>query len=100
RPPVIPFRAMNCASCGAPLQSGQAICDACHGLAAPEPRSSPGIAGFKAAHELGAGRFSQTWLVRDEGGSPLVLKLLRRYAPDSIAVQKFNDEARLLSKLP
>jgi hypothetical protein len=91
---------MNCASCGAPLPSGHSLCDACHGLAAPEPRASPGIAGFKVAHELGAGRFSQTWLVRDEGGAPLVLKLLRRYAPDSAAVQRFIDEARRVSNLP
>jgi serine/threonine-protein kinase len=91
---------VNCASCGAPLPSGQSLCDACHGLAAPEPRASPGIAGFKVAHELGAGRFSQTWLVRDEGGSPLVLKLLRRYAPDSATVQRFIDEARRVSRLP
>ena len=78
----------------------QSLCDACHGLAAPEPRSSPGIAGFKAAQELGAGRFSQTWLVRDEAGTPLVLKLLRRYAPDSSAVQRFIDESQRIARLP
>jgi hypothetical protein len=91
---------VNCASCGAPLPPGHSLCDACHGLAVPEPRASPGIAGFKVAHELGAGRFSQTWLVRDEGGAPLVLKLLRRYAPDSGTVQRFIDEARRVSNLP
>jgi Protein kinase domain len=91
---------MNCASCGAPLNPKQSLCDACHGLAPPTPRSSPGIAGFKAAQELGAGRFSQSWLVRDEGGVPLVLKLLRRYAPDAGSVQRFNDESLRIAKLP
>jgi len=91
---------MNCASCGAPLVQGQTLCDACHGLAAPEPRASPGIAGFKVAQELGAGRFSQTWLVRDEDGGPLVLKLLRRYAPDGAAEQRFIDEGQRLARLP
>ncbi|HEY2028254.1 MAG TPA: serine/threonine-protein kinase [Myxococcales bacterium] len=93
---------MNCASCGAPLLSGHTVCDACHGRAAPEPRGgraapeppvAPGIAGFKVAHELGTGRFSQTWMVRDEGKGPLVLKLLRRYAPDAATVARFIDEA-------
>jgi eukaryotic-like serine/threonine-protein kinase len=97
---VVAFFPMNCASCGAPLLQGQTLCDACHGLAAPEPRAEPGIAGFKVAQELGAGRFSQTWLVRDEDKGPLVLKLLRRYAPDSGAVQRFIAEAQRLSKLP
>jgi serine/threonine protein kinase len=91
---------MNCASCGAPLSPKQTLCDACHGLALPEPRVAPGIAGFKVAQELGAGRFSQTWLVRDDSGTPLVLKLLRRYAPDSTAVQRFNDEQHRIGQLP
>lgn len=90
---VLPSQAMNCASCGAPLLSGHTVCDACHGLAAPEPRAATGIAGFKVAHELGSGRFSQTWMVRDEGGAPLVLKLLRRYAPDAETVRRFIAEA-------
>jgi serine/threonine-protein kinase len=64
---------------------------ACPGTAGA--RVSSGIAGFKVARELGSGRFSQTWMVRDEGKGQLVLKLLRRYAKDPATVQRFITEA-------
>jgi len=95
---VVPSQAMNCASCGAPLLCGHSVCDACPGLAAPEPRAEASLAGFRVAQELGAGRFSQSWMVRGDSGGPLVLKILRRYAPDATTVQRFIAEAERFGK--
>ena len=98
------FGAMNsCAHCGAPFNpvvDGQTICDRCQGLAHPEP-SSPlqqaEVAGFKLLHELGAGRFSHSWLAEDARSHAVVVKLLRRYAPGPDAVEKFLAEAERLA---
>ena len=98
------FGAMNsCAHCGAPFNpmiDGQTVCDRCQGLAHPEP-SSPlqqaEVAGFKLLHELGAGRFSHSWLGEDARSHAVVVKLLRRYAPDPDAVHKFLAEAERLA---
>src|SRR5882724_416929 len=98
------FGAMNsCAHCGAPFNpvvDGQTVCDRCQGLAHPEP-SSPlqqaEVAGFKLLHELGAGRFSHSWLAEDARSHAVVVKLLRRYAPDPETVQRFVAEAERLA---
>ena len=98
------FGAMNsCAHCGAPFNpvvDGQTVCDRCQGLAHPEP-SSPlqqaEVAGFRLLHELGAGRFSHSWLGEDARSHAVVVKLLRRYAPDPDAVHKFLAEAERLA---
>src|SRR6266403_4767717 len=98
------FGAMNsCAHCGAPFNpmvDGQTVCDRCQGLAHPEP-SSPlqqaEVAGFKLLHELGAGRFSHSWLGEDARSHAVVVKLLRRYAPDPEAVHTFLAEAERLA---
>ncbi|MGZ6142482.1 MAG: serine/threonine-protein kinase [Myxococcales bacterium] len=89
-----------CANCGAPFTpvvGGQTLCDKCQGLAHPEPASplqQAEVAGYRLVQELGAGRFSQSWLAEDAAGRPMVLKLLRRYAPDPGTVQRFLDEAQ------
>jgi len=101
------FGAMNsCAHCGAPFTpvvSGQTLCDRCQGLLHPDP-SSPlqqaEVAGFRLIHELGAGRFSHSWLGEDYRSHAVVLKLLRRYAPDAEAVQRFVAEAERLATSP
>src|SRR6266403_2144259 len=98
------FGAMNsCAHCGAPFNpvvDGQTVCDRCQGLAHPEP-SSPlqqaEVAGFRLLHELGAGWFSHSWLGEDARSHAVVVKLLRRYAPDPDAVHKFLAEAERLA---
>jgi serine/threonine-protein kinase len=93
----------SCAHCGAPFTpviSGQTLCDRCQGLMHPEP-SSPlqqaEVAGFRLLHELGAGRFSHSWLGEDYRSHAVVVKLLRRYAPDADAVQRFVAEAERLA---
>ena len=92
-----------CANCGAPFTpvvAGQTICDKCQGLAHPEPQSplqQAEVAGYRLIRELGAGRFSHTWLAEDAQGRAMVLKLLRRYAPDPNAVQRFLAEAQRLA---
>jgi serine/threonine protein kinase len=97
------FGAMSsCLHCGAPFTAviaGQTLCDRCQGLAHPEPRSplqEAEIAGLRLLHELGAGRFSHSWLGEDARSHAVVLKLLRRYAPDPEAVQRFLAEAERL----
>ncbi|MFN2550248.1 MAG: serine/threonine-protein kinase [Myxococcales bacterium] len=95
-----------CANCGAPFTpvvSGQTLCDKCHGLAHPEPASPlqhAEVAGYRLVMELGAGRFAHTWLAEDDQGRPMVLKLLRRYAPDPNTVQRFLAEAQRLAAAP
>jgi eukaryotic-like serine/threonine-protein kinase len=97
------FGAMSsCLHCGAPFTAvvaGQMLCDRCQGLAHPEPRSplqEAEIAGFRLLHELGAGRFSHSWLGEDPRSHAVVVKLLRRYAPDPEAVSRFVAEAERL----
>jgi len=96
----------SCAHCGAPFTpvvSGQTLCDRCQGLMHPDP-SSPlqqaEVAGFRLIHELGAGRFSHSWLGEDYRSHAVVVKLLRRYAPDADAVQRFVAEAERLATSP
>lgn len=93
-----------CASCGAPFTAavpGQSRCDRCQDLLPQEPVTSPMsgtvIAGCRLVHELGAGRFSTSWLAEDEGGVAVVVKLLRSYAPDPASVQRFVVEAERLA---
>src|SRR6202171_82995 len=98
------FGAMNsCAHCGAPFNpvvDGQTVCDRCQGLAHPEP-SSPlqqaEVAGVRLLAELGAGGVSRSWLGEDARSHAVVVKLLRRYAPDPDAVHKFLAEAERLA---
>jgi serine/threonine-protein kinase len=99
------FAAMNpCAQCGAPfvpLVAGQTQCDRCQGLAQPEPGSAlqqAEVAGIRLLHELGAGRFSHSWLGEDGRSHAVVVKLLRRYAPDPEAVDRFLSEAERLAQ--
>src|SRR5207248_961322 len=95
----------SCLHCGAPFTAviaGQTLCDRCQGLAHPEPRSplhEAEIAGLRLLHELGAGRFSHSWLGEDARSHAVVLKLLRRYAPDPEAVQRFLAEAERLAAI-
>src|SRR4051812_50031514 len=73
---------------------GQTTCDRCQGLAPPDPSAPQAeVAGFRLLHELGAGRFSRSWLGEDERSHAVVVKLLRRYAPDPEAVDRFVAEA-------
>jgi serine/threonine-protein kinase len=101
------FAALNtCAHCGAPFTpvvAGQTVCDKCQGLAHPEPASplqQAEVAGYKLLRELGAGRFSHSWLAQGEGGEAVVLKLLRSYAPDANSVQRFLAEAQKVCAAP
>ncbi|HET9753531.1 MAG TPA: serine/threonine-protein kinase, partial [Myxococcales bacterium] len=101
------FAAQNaCEDCGAPftpLVAGQTRCDRCQGLLPPEPRSplqEAEVAGFRLVRELGAGRFSHSWLAEDAASRPVVVKLLRRYAADPEAVQRFLEEAERLAAAP
>src|SRR2546423_9969945 len=95
----------SCLHCGAPFTAavaGQTLCDRCQGLTHPEPRSplqEAEIAGLRLLHELGAGRFSHSWLGEDARSHAVVLKLLRRYAPDPEAVQRFVAEAESLAAI-
>lgn len=95
-----------CANCGAPFTpvvSGQTLCDKCQGLDHPEPASplkGAEVAGYRLVMELGAGRFAHTWLAEDAQGRPMVLKLLRRYAPDPNTVQRFLAEAQRVADAP
>jgi len=100
------FGAMSsCLHCGAPFTAaiaGQTLCDRCQGLTHPEPRSplqEAEIAGFRLLHELGAGRFSHSWLAEDARSHAVVVKLLRSYAPDPEAVQRFVAEAERLAAI-
>jgi serine/threonine-protein kinase len=81
-----------------PAVAGQTLCDKCQGLATPEPPTSPleqmEVAGYRLLRELGGGRFSISWLAQDDEGRLVVLKLLRRYAPDPNTVQRFLAEAQ------
>jgi hypothetical protein len=58
------------------------------------------VAGFRLVRELGAGRFSRSWLAEDAESRPFVLKLLRRYPSDPEAVQRFLEEAERLVAAP
>jgi len=91
-----------CVHCGAPfvpVVAGQSLCDRCQGLAEPEPAASlqAEVAGFRLLHELGAGRFAHSWLGEDTRSHGVVVKLLRRYAPDPETVQHFISEAERLA---
>lgn len=94
-----------CAHCGAPFTphvTGETLCDRCHGLAQPEPTSplqQTEIAGYRLSHELGAGRYSHSWLAQDGQTTKVVLKLLRRYAPDPDSVQGFLAEAERVAAI-
>ncbi|HET7787023.1 MAG TPA: serine/threonine-protein kinase [Myxococcales bacterium] len=101
------FAAQNaCENCGAPFTpvvTGQTRCDRCQGLLQPEPRSplqEAEVAGFRLLRELGAGRFSHSWLAQDPASRPVVVKLLRRYAADPEAVRRFLEEAERLAAAP
>src|SRR5438067_9708578 len=93
----------SCLHCGAPFTAviaAQTHCDRCQGLAYPEPRSplqEAEIAGLRLLHELGAGRFSHSWLGEDARSHAVVVKLLRRYAPDTPAAERFVEEAERLA---
>jgi len=94
---------MNCGAPFTPVVAGQTRCDRCQGLSQPEPRSplqQAEVAGFKFLHELGAGRFSHSWLAEDARSHAVVVKLLRRYATDPNAVQRFLAEAERLAADP
>ena len=96
----------KCAHCGGPFTpalADQPLCDACQGLVPPEPRShlrESDVAGCKLVHQLGAGRFSTSWLAEAPDGSPAVVKLLHAYAPDPQTVQRFLLEAQRVERLP
>jgi len=97
---------VKCAHCGGPFTPSlgdQFLCDACQGLVPPEPRShlrESDVAGCKLVHQLGAGRFSTSWLADAPDGSPAVVKLLHAYAPDPQTVQRFLLEAQRVAQLP
>ena len=95
------FGAMNaCPQCGAPFTpvlTDQMVCDRCQGLTHPEPESplqQAEVAGFRLLHELGAGRFSHSWLGEDARSHAVVVKLLRRYAPDASSAERFVELTR------
>jgi serine/threonine-protein kinase len=56
------------------------------------------VGGYTLVHELGAGRFSTSWLAEQQDGGGVVLKLLRAYAPDEGTVQRFLEEAKRLAQ--
>jgi serine/threonine protein kinase len=94
---------MQCSSCGnkfAPSNPDQQICDECHAaLAHPTASESRRLIGsYSLAHELGAGRFSTSWLAEAPNGGGVILKLLRAYAPDGETTKRFLDEAKRLSQ--
>ena len=92
-----------CPSCGAPFTPSlpdQTLCDNCSGLHAPEessPLKETQVGDYKLVHQLGAGRFSTSWLAELPDGAGVVLKLLRSYAPDPETVQRFVEEAKRLA---
>jgi len=96
----------KCAHCGGPFTPSlgdQWLCDACQGLVPPEPRShlrESDVAGCKLIHQLGAGRFSTSWLAEAPDGSSVVVKLLHAYAPDPVTVQRFLAEVHRVAPLP
>jgi serine/threonine-protein kinase len=96
----------KCAHCGGPFTPSAgdlSLCDACQGLVPPEPRShlrESDVAGCKLVHQLGAGRFSTSWLAEASDGAPVVVKLLHAYAPDPAAVQRFLGEVQRVAQLP
>src|SRR5712671_1818436 len=96
----------KCAHCGGPFTpplGDQSLCDACQGLVPPEPRShlrESDVAGCKLIHQLGAGRFSTSWLAEASDGSGVVVKLLHAYAPDPATVQRFLGEVQRVAQVP
>ncbi|MFL5311960.1 MAG: serine/threonine-protein kinase [Myxococcales bacterium] len=95
----------KCAHCGGPFTPSlgdQLLCDPCQGLVPPEPRShlrESDVAGCKLIHQLGAGRFSTSWLAEAPDGSSVVVKLLHAYAPDPATVQRFLAEVHRVAPL-
>ena len=95
----------KCAHCGGPFTPSlgdQSLCDPCQGLVPPEPRShlrESDVAGCKLIHQLGAGRFSTSWLAEGSDGSSVVVKLLHAYAPDPATVQRFLGEVQRVAPL-
>ena len=94
----------RCAQCGGPYTPSvaeQSLCDACQGLVPPEPRAhlrESDVAGCRLVHQLGAGRFSTTWLAEAPDGSNAVVKLLHAYAPDAATVQRFLAEVQRVAQ--
>ena len=80
---------------GAPEQK---ICDACDALANPVAPTAAlrKIGTYALAHELGVGRYANSWLAEPAAGGGVILKLLRAYAPDPETVQRFLEEAKKL----
>jgi serine/threonine protein kinase len=94
---------MQCSSCGnnfSPSKPDQQICDEClAALSHPTASESrPLIGSYSLAHELGAGRFSTSWLAEAPNGGGVILKLLRAYAPDGETTKRFLDEAKRLGQ--
>ena len=92
-----------CPSCGAPFTPSlpdQSFCDSCSGLHVPEessPLKETHVGSYQLVHQLGAGRFSNSWLAELPDGAGVVLKLLRSYAPDPETVQRFVAESQRLA---
>jgi serine/threonine protein kinase len=91
-----------CSGCGAPYASApgdQTRCSSC--LRQEEEQRSPpqasSVAGYQLLHQLGAGRFSTTWVAQGSNDGGVVLKLLRARADDPDLAQRFLDEAKRLS---
>ena len=94
---------MQCSSCGnnfSPSKPDQQMCDECPAaLSHPTARQSRRLIGnYSLAHELGAGRFSTSWLAEAPNGGGVILKLLRAYAPDGETTKRFLDEAKRLGQ--
>ena len=90
-----------CTSCGVefePALPEQKICDACDALANPVAPTAAlrKIGTYALAHELGVGRYANSWLAEPAAGGGVILKLLRAYAPDAETVQRFLEEAKKL----
>jgi serine/threonine-protein kinase len=92
-----------CSGCGAPFASApgdQTRCASClrqeeEGQRSPMQASS--VAGYQLLHQLGAGRFSITWVAQGSSDGGVVLKLLRARADDPDVAQRFLDEAKRVS---
>ena len=92
-----------CSGCGAPFASApgdQTRCDSClrqeeEGQRSPMQASS--VAGYQLLHQLGAGRFSITWVAQGSSDGGVVLKLLRARTNDPDVAQRFLDEAKRVS---